>query len=195
MSQTFEERLNQILPRVTSADFLSNEGLGNEIGFWIFDYPPEREMDMRAFLHDVIEPALGKRQPPIRSASINLFDLVTGLLQERGLLDKAIAMQKEKGDEAALNALRSVLKEDKIAQKLMTQIDLPNLDLVILSGVGTVYPMLRTHTLLSALHPHLKDTPLLMLFPGRYDGYSLRLFNKLNEDHYYRAFRLVPEAH
>jgi hypothetical protein len=104
-------------------------------------------------------------------------------------------MQKEKGDEAVLTALRSVLKEDKIAQKLMTQIDLPNLDLVILFGVGAVYPMLRTHTLLSALHPHLKDTPLLMLFPGRYDGYSLRLFNKLNEDHYYRAFRLVPEAH
>ena len=195
MSQTFEERLNQILPRITSADFLSNQGLGNEIGFWIFDYPPEREMDMRAFLHDVIGPALAKRQPPLRFASINLFEIVTGLLQERGLLDKAIAMQKDKGDEAALNALRSVLKEDKIAQKLMTQIDLPNLDLVILSGVGTVYPMLRTHTLLSALHPHLKDTPLLMLFPGRYDGYSLRLFNKLNEDHYYRAFRLVPEAH
>lgn len=38
----------------------------------------------------------------------------------------------------------------------------------------------------------MKDKPLLMLFPGRYDGYSLRLFNKLAEDHYYRAFRLVP---
>lgn len=195
MSVSFEERLNQILPRITSSDFLTNQGLGNEIGFWIFDYPPEREMDMRAFLRDVIEPALTKHQPPIRSASVNLFELVIGLLQERGLLDKAIEMQQSKGDEAALNALRSVLKEDKIAQKLMEQIDLPNLDVLILSGVGAVYPILRTHTLLSALHPHMKDKPLLMLFPGRYDGYSLRLFNKLVEDHYYRAFRLVPEAH
>lgn len=192
MSVSFEERLNQILPRITSKDFLTNQGLGNEIGFWIFDYPPEREMDMRAFLRDVIEPALAKHQPPIRSRSVDLFELVIGLLQERGLLDKAIAMQKDKGDEAVLGALRSVLKEDKIAKKLMTQIDLPNLDMVILSGVGAVYPMLRTHTLLSALHPHMKDKPLLMLFPGRYDGYSLRLFNKLAEDHYYRAFRLVP---
>lgn len=192
MSASFEERLNQILPRITSKDFLTNQGLGNEIGFWIFDYPPEREMDMRAFLRDVIEPALAKHQPPIRSTSVDLFELVIGLLQERGLLDKAIEMQKNKGDEAVLGALRSVLKEDKIAQKLMTQIDLPSLDMVILSGVGAVYPMLRTHTLLSALHPHMKDKPLLMLFPGRYDGYSLRLFNKLAEDHYYRAFRLVP---
>jgi hypothetical protein len=61
----------------------------------------------------------------------------------------------------------------------------------MLTGVGTVYPMLRTHTLLSALHPVMQQTPLLMFFPGRYDGYSLRLFNKLSEDHYYRAFRLV----
>lgn len=195
MSVSFEERLNQILPRITSSDFLTNQGLGNEIGFWIFDYPPEREMDMRAFLRDVIEPALAKHQPPIRSASVNLFELVIGLLQERGLLDKAIEMQQSKGDEVALSALRSVLKEDRIAQKLMEQIDLPNLDVLIMSGVGAVYPILRTHTLLSALHPHMKEKPLLMLFPGRYDGYSLRLFNKLDEDHYYRAFRLVPEAH
>ncbi len=54
--------------------------------------------------------------------------------------------------------------------------------------------MLRTHTLLSALHPIMGKTPLLMFFPGRYDGHSLRLFNTLAEDHYYRAFRLVPET-
>ena len=51
--------------------------------------------------------------------------------------------------------------------------------------------MLRTHTLLSALHPHMRDTPLLMLYPGRYDGLSLRLFSKLTDDNYYRAFSLV----
>lgn len=192
MSQTFEERLNQILPKLISADFLNNWGLGNEIGFWIFDYPPEKELAMRAFLQDVILPALARHQPPIRTATVNLFDVVVGLLDKRGLLDKAIEMQRIKGDEAVFVALRSVLKEDKLAQRLVTLIDPDHADVVILWGVGTVYPMLRTHTLLSALHPLMKDTPLLMLYPGRYDGHSLRLFNKLTEDHYYRAFRLVP---
>lgn len=191
MSQAFEERLNQILPRLTSPELLRNEGLGNEIGFWIFDYPPERELEMRSFLREVIEPNLARHHPPIRSASINLFDLVIDLLQERNLLEKAIEMQQEKGDEALLATLRSVLKEDKVAQKLVSQINMENVDLVILWGVGSVYPMLRTHTLLSALHPLMKETPLLLLYPGRYDGQSLRLFNKLSEDHYYRAFQLV----
>ena len=194
MKLSFEERLNQILPRLTSRDFLDSKGLGNEIGFWVFDYPPERELDMRSFLTGTVLPALPKQVPPLRADAIDLLQLVTGILEERKLLDKAMDMQLSKGDDSALIALRSVLKEDKIAQKIASQHDIANLDMLILTGVGAVYPMLRTHTLLSALHPIMGNTPLVMFFPGRYDGHSLRLFNTLGEDHYYRAFSLVPET-
>jgi hypothetical protein len=194
MTFTLDERLNQIIPRITSREFLDSKGLGNEIGFWIFDYPPEREMDVRDFLNGTVLPALSKHVPTIRAATVNLLTLVSELLEERNLLEKAMEMQLDKGDESALAALRSVLKEDKLAQKIADQFDIPNLDLLILTGVGSVYPMLRTHTLLSALHPIMGKTPLLMFFPGKYDGHSLRLFNTLAEDHYYRAFRLVPEV-
>lgn len=194
MALTFEERLNQILPKISSDDFLNSKGLGNEIGFWIFDYPPEREMEMRDFLNRTVLTSLNKSQPPIQIGVINLFELVIQLLQERNLLDKAIDMQRSKGDEAVMAALRPVLKEDKLAQKVVSMVDLESIDLLILCGVGSAYPMLRTHTLLSALHPLMGRTPLLMFYPGQYDGYSLRLFNKLTEDHYYRAFRLVPEV-
>ncbi len=194
MTLSFDERLNQILPRVTSRDFLDSKGLGNEIGFWIFDYPPDRELELRSFLYGTVLPALTKQVPAVRADTIDLLQLVTGLLEERKLLDKTIDMQLRNGDDSTLAALRSVLKEDKIAQKIASKHDIPNLDLLILTGVGSVYPMLRTHTLLSALHPIMGKTPLLMFFPGRYDGHSLRLFNTLAEDHYYRAFRLVPET-
>lgn len=194
MSLTLDERLNQIIPRISSRDFLDSKGLGNEIGFWIFDYPPDREMDVRDFLNVTVLPNLPKQVPSIRAGSVNLLALVSDLLVERKLLDKAMQMQQSKGDESTLAALRSVLKEDKLAQKIAAQFDIANLDLLILTGVGSVYPMLRTHTLLSALHPIMGSTPLLMFFPGKYDGHSLRLFNALAEDHYYRAFRLIPET-
>jgi hypothetical protein len=194
MTLTLDERLNQIIPRITSSDFLGSKGLGNEIGFWIFDYPPDREMEVRDFLNSTILPALPKQVPSIRAGTVNLLTLVSDLLQERNLLEKAMEMQQAKGDESTLAALRSVLKEDKLAQKIAAQFDVPNLDLLILTGVGSVYPMLRTHTLLSALHPVMGNTPLLMFFPGKYDGHSLRLFNTLAEDHYYRAFRLIPDT-
>ena len=191
MTTRFEERLNQILPRLISPDVLSNQGAGGEIGFWIFDYPPEEEMAMRAWLADVIEPGLRKQVPAVRFQTVDLFQLVVDLLDERKLFDKACEMQANKGDAAVLASRRSVLKEDRLAARMTEKLDVTQLDLLIVKGVGAVYPLLRTHTLLSALHPHMRNTPLLMLYPGTYNGQSLSLFNTLSDDNYYRAFRLV----
>lgn len=191
MTTSFEERMNQMLTRLASPDVLDNRGAGGEIGFWIFDYPPDEEMRMRSWLADVIEPGLHKRKPDLRFATIDLFDCVISLLEERGLLAKVLAMQLKQGDEAVLKSLRSVLKEDRLAARIVELTGATDLDLLIVKGVGAVYPMLRTHTLLSALHPHMRDTPLLLLYPGRYDGQSLRLFSRLTDDNYYRAFSLV----
>lgn len=88
-------------------------------------------------------------------------------------------------------SLRRVLKEDKLANGWSPSTTSARSIWPLLWNVGAVYPLLRTHTLLSALHPLMHETPLVLFYPGRYDGYSLRLFNKLSEDHYYRAFRLV----
>ncbi len=186
------ERLNQIFPRITSDQFLNNEGLGNEIGFWIFDYAPEEEALVSQFFSQTIFPNLIKHQPVIKVAHVDLFDMVVNLLKARNLYDKSVELQKNKGDLALLQALRPVLREDKLAQRLVELVQPQEQQLILVTGVGDVYPMLRTHTLLSALHAHLQATPMLMFFPGRYNGQELKLFNRLPEDNYYRAFQLVP---
>lgn len=191
MTKNFEERLNQVLPRLASPDVLDNLGAGGEIGFWVFDYPPEHEMQMRSWITDVIAPGLPKLKPGVRFKIVDLFDFVIDLLEERNLLEKAFAKQVKEGDESVLKSLRPVLKEDKLAARLVETVGVQDLDLLLIKGVGAVYPMLRTHTLLSALHPHMRETPLVMFYPGRYDGQSLRLFSKLTDDNYYRAFSLV----
>jgi hypothetical protein len=79
---------------------------------------------------------LPKQVPPIRAATVNLLQLVTEILEERKLLDKTFEMQAGKGDDSTLVALRSVLKEDRLAQKIASQFDVASLDLLILTGVG-----------------------------------------------------------
>ena len=140
MTTRFEERLNQILPRLISPDVLSNQGAGGEIGFWIFDYPPEEEMAMRAWLADVIEPGLRKQVPAVRFQTVDLFQLVVDLLDERKLFDKACEMQTNKGDAAVLASLRSVLKEDRLAARMTEKLDVTQLDLLIVKGVGNLAP-------------------------------------------------------
>ena len=190
MNDPFEERLNKVIDRLVSPELLSNAGLGNEIGFYIFDYPPERELQVRAFMNTVRE-QIARRKPDLRTAYVNLFQLVIDYLQGRKLLDRAFAMQRDKGDQALMKALKGPLHEQKIAGHFIQTVPPDEYDLVILTGVGSAWPLIRSHTLLNCLHPLMHDTPLVVFYPGEYDGQGLRLFGKLKESHYYRAFRLV----
>ncbi len=193
MSHDFNQRLDQILDRVTSDDFLHGQGLGNEIPFYAFDYPPERELDIRAHLAFLLA-QIPKRRPTLRFIHVNLFDLIVGHLKARGFYEKALDLQKKKGDAALLNVLAAPLDAGKLAGVFAGVVQPEAQDLVLVSGVGSAYPLLRTHNLLNNLHHHLGRTPLVMFYPGIYDGQSLRLFGTLPDKPYYRAFRLVTSG-
>jgi len=191
MSDRLTERLNEILPKITSADFLSSKGLGNEIAFYIFDYRPEEELRIREHLRFLLE-HIPKQKPDLRVKHANLFDLVIDHLKERGLLDRCFKKQKEEGDVALEKALRSPLKAEKLAEIFVAFVQPNEQDLVLVSGVGSVWPLVRTHSLLNNLHPVMGNTPLVMFYPGGYDGQTLKLFGRIKNDNYYRAFKLVP---
>lgn len=190
MSDALTDRLNQVLPRITSDDFLAGKGLGNEIAFFIFDYPPEDELRIREHIRFLLD-HIPKHKPGLRVKHINLFDLVIDHLKERKLLDRSLQMQKEKGNEALLKALSAPLHETKVAQVFAQAAQPDQHDLVLVSGVGSVWPLMRAHLLLNNLHHLMGKTPLVMFYPGRYDGQFLRLFGKLKNNNYYRAFKLV----
>lgn len=190
MSATIESRLNKIIDKLVSKELLSNAGLGNEIGFYVFDYPPVHELQVRAFI-ETIEDQLPKRKPGIRFRHVNLFQILIDYLQERRLLTRAFQLQREKGDAELLKALKGPLHEQKIAQYFVQVTQPEKQELVLMSGVGSSWPMLRTHTLLNSLHPLMGDTPLVIFYPGEFDGQGLRLFGTMKESNYYRAFRLV----
>lgn len=191
MSSTLTARLNEILPKIISDDFLSGRGIGNEIAFYIFDYPPEEELLIRDHIRFLLE-HIPKQRPSLRVRHINLFDFVLDYLRTRNLLDKAVEMQEKKGDEALLKALSGPLHENKLAPFFAEAIQPDEQDLVLVSGVGSVWPLLRSHTLLNNLHSVIPKTPMVMFYPGKYDGQSLRLFGRLPHANYYRAFKLVP---
>ncbi len=97
-----------------------------------------------------------------------------------------------------LKGLRGVLSEEKLAGRFGEVVEPQEQDLVLISGVGSAYPLLRPHTLLNNLHSVMGRTPLVMFYPGRYDGTTLRLFGKTGlagdrqkAARYYKAFRLI----
>jgi hypothetical protein len=183
-------RLNKILDRVTSDEFLSGRGLGNEIPFYAFDYAPQQELVVREHIMFVLS-QIPKRRPGLRVKHVNLWQMIVAYLKERGLFDKAVALQQAKGNQAAVAALKAPLDATRLAKALVKEAPPEDHDIIFVSGIGAAYPLLRTHNLLNNLHALMGSTPLVLFYPGKYDGQSLRLFGLLKDNPYYRAFRLV----
>lgn len=192
--QELAERLDAIRERLDNDDFLNNRGLGNEIGFYIFDYPPQFELMVRDYLALLVGrmAKLGRR-----FVHLNLFDEMLAMLQERKLLDKAFELEKKKGIDELAKTLKGPLEQGRVAQHLVKKMDPSAQEFVLLSGLGQCWPLLRGHSLLNALHAHMGETPLVLFYPGRYNGLELYPFDldtaEVAPANYYRAFQLVPQ--
>ncbi|RYG96857.1 MAG: DUF1788 domain-containing protein [Alphaproteobacteria bacterium] len=182
-------RLDRIRSRVTSDEFLTGSGLGNEVPFYAFDYPPPEEPRVAAHVDWLVDDLRSKAG--LQVGRVDVFALAIEALNKRGLYEKAVAMEATKGVPALLAALRGPLEPGKLAQALVAQVSSSPVDMVFLTGIGGAYPLVRTHSLLNNLQPVLGSTPLVMFFPGRFSGQTLQLFGELEETPYYRAFRLV----
>lgn len=198
MSQETSERLNQILPLITSEAFLSSEGIGNEIACYIFDYPPTDELKVRDHITLMMD-RIKSHHGDLQVLHLDLFDVAIDYLKRRGLFEKALEMQEAKGEMALLQSLKGPLAAEKIRDFIAEEYHPVNHDLTLLSGVGSVWPMLRAHSLLNCLHPVMGQTPLVLFYPGSFDGTTLTLFDRIPSNvtnkggkHYYRAFTLVP---
>jgi hypothetical protein len=184
-----QARLDLIRQRVTSDDFLRGRGLGNDVPFYAFDYPPAAEQQVSAHVDWLVDDI--SRKTELHVENVDLFMLAVEQLRSRGLYDKALSMEASKGVPALLNALKGPLEPSKLSAAMMSRFVGHTVDMVFLTGVGAAYPLIRTHSLLNNLQPLLGDVPLVLFYPGRLNGQSLQLFGALQETPYYRAFRLV----
>ena len=191
LDDVLQGRLDQILEKMTSHDFLANQGLGNELGFYIFDYSAENELQVRQHLNFLLQ-QLEKKYTQLNVVHINLLDVLMDYLEERNFTQKVIQLQKTKGDEALLKALKGPLHMDKFVPYLIEKTEFNQQDMVLVSGVGSVWPLLSAHNLLNNLHAKLGHKPMVMFYPGKYTGQSLSLFGLNTSNNYYRAFKLVP---
>ena len=200
MSVKLTNRLNKILPRVTSEAFLSSEGIGKEIACYIFDYPAEEEFQDREYL-DMMMGRFASHHSQLRVLHLNLLDVALALLTKRDLMDGAFKMEAAQGSAKVLDTLKGLLSAEKIRDFIATEHHPAEHVLFLVSGVGSIWPILWAHNLLNCLHTIMGQTPLVMFYPGKFDGTTLRLFGRIasgtsepGTSPYYRAFFLVPEG-
>ncbi|MCM1987073.1 DUF1788 domain-containing protein [Methanococcoides seepicolus] len=185
---TFEERLEQLKDELQKEDFLEARGLGNEIPFWIFDYPADKELLVRNTVDKIVT---GLDKESITVLNIDMYDTCLEILEQIPE-EKIIALEKKKGSDALLKKLKLMLKPDVLRNSIMAKVEgAKDPDIIFLTGAGKAWPMIRSHSILNNLQPVFDNTPLVLFYPGEYSEFDLSLFGKLNAKNYYRAFRLI----
>ncbi len=181
-------RLDQIIPKIQQDKFIDGRGLGNEISFYVFDYEPAEELVVRDYVKH-IKKEFNYEGSNRKIIEFDLYKMMLDIAKERKVFDRIFDMEERQGKQALFKAMTTFAKPDIFLQKIQEQINKYNI--VFITGVGKVYPFVRSHNILNNLQEILDKTPVIIFFPGKYDGHSLQLFGKFKDDNYYRAFRLV----
>ena len=188
----FQNKLDAIWNRISSREFLENKGVANEVRYYVFDYEARDEQIMRQKIRDLI----ARNNPEIDGFQIveyDIYKLILGILEERGYVDKCIRFEKEKGREYLYNAISKLLRlttdKNLIVNKIVE--NTPENSVVFLTGIGKVYPFVRAHNVLNNLHQVFDKVPVIMFYPGNWNGQSLSLFGTISDGNYYRAFPLI----
>ena len=189
-----KKRAEHLFKVITSKRFLNKQGLGNEIPFFICPYPAEEGLSMDEDRRDLITRIT---HAGIAVLDISLYDLSLSILEDRGILERILEIESDTDKGEIRELLQSVLDPKvNLIPKIGEAIEATQHDVIFLSGVGEVYPYIRSHNVLNNLQSTAKDKPTVLYFPGSYThalatGASLDLFERLHDDKYYRAFNIL----
>ncbi len=188
----FQERLDKIWNRISSAEFLANKGVANEVRYYVFDYEACDELIIRDKVAN-LKKKNNTETDGFQIVEFDLYKLVLEILESRGYIEKCIKFEKTKGREYMFNAVIKMLRltsDDNLIIKKIIE-ETPDNAVVFLTGVGKVFPLVRSHNILNNLHQVLDKVPVVMFYPGNWDGQVLSLYGTIKDDNYYRAFPLI----
>jgi len=192
-ASNIQESFDHLLTVLSGQRFLQKEGLGNEVPFFICPFDVSVSVDVTRLQKQLVNRL---EQSGIRVLEINLYDLSIEIIKERGIWEQIIEMEPTVSKDVLKELLQGVLDpETNLVPAIATKLRNNEFEVLFLSGVGEVFPYIRSHHVLNNLQSTAKEKPTLMFFPGAYtytleSGASLDLFDRLHDDKYYRAFNI-----
>ncbi|MFO1228041.1 DUF1788 domain-containing protein [Roseateles sp.] len=206
--QPLANRFDHLIQVIGGERFLQMRGLNNDLPFYICEFRANEAFEMQRMQRQLIS-SLANLQVScfggrgVQVLEINLYDLCVELLQAREgssdggrLWDEVLAIEPDADKDNLLELLQNVLGiEDYLIPAIGERLQQMEFDVLFLTGIGEVFPYIRSHNVLNNLQSTAKDKPTVMFFPGEYrhsleQGASLELFGLLHDDKYYRAFNI-----
>lgn len=190
--KSINERYKHLLKVMSSKRFKDKKGL-NEVPFFICPFKIKETLEIEK-LYQQLANKLTQLGTPI--LEINLYDLIIVILKENDDWNYYINEETDMSKEHFKEELQSILDvETVLTPEIAKQMSESEFSIMFITGVGEVFPYIRSHNILNNLQKIAKEKPTIMFFPGDYNhslqsGASLELFEKLRDDKYYRAFNI-----
>ena len=187
------ERYEHLVNVMSSRRFLDMQGLGNEVPFFICPFKPVDTVAINSLQQQLINKL---EQLDVRVFEVNLYDLSVDLIRERGLFERIEELEPTLSKDQLKELLQNILDpEQHLVPEIAKRIELAEYDVLFVTGVGEVFPYIRSHNVLNNLQKEAKSKPTVMFFSGEYtysleSGAALVLFGRLQDDKYYRAFNI-----
>lgn len=181
-----KERLDNLRIHIQEPEFLEGKGLSNEVNIRIFCYDAEDEMTVRQFIDQITT----DQSIACHLIECNLYETFLALCDDIDITEAIFEMEAADGKAFLLDQLHSAIGEGEFIEKIQYEPHHSG-DVLMLTGVGDVFPFMRVHSLLEALQPYFSDIPILVMYPGTFDGSYVRLFDRLTPNPYYRAFKEI----
>lgn len=181
-----KERLDGLRALMQEDDFLDGKGLSNEVNIRIFCYDAADEMTVRHFIRQI----KSDQSMRCRIVECDIYKVFLEICDDMDITEAIPDMEEADGGDYLLEQLHSAIGVEEFIEKIQYSPHKRG-DVLLLTGVGDAFPFMRVHTLLEALQPYFSDIPILVMYPGEFNGYYLRLFDRLEPNDYYRAFNII----
>ena len=180
------ERLDRLRDMIQSREFLEGKGLSNEVNIRIFCYDPKDEMAVRHFTEKLVT----DQSLDCRLIEYDLYKVFLSICDDKRITDKIAGQEEKKGRQFIMSQLERMANNTAFIKKML---EIPHEagDVILITGVGAAYPFIRVHSLLDAMQPYFTDVPILVMYPGIFDGRTVKLFDQLKPNPYYRAFNVI----
>ena len=185
MSKIIQE-LDRIRDRISDPSFLANKGLSNEVGIHVFCYDPSNEILVREFIMRL----KAESGTLYRIHECDLYEIFLKLLEDKRVLKSVAGLEEKRGKDYLLKQLQKIATPVAFLEYMKYD---PHEygDVLFLTGVGKVFPFMRSHKMLDSMQHLFEDIPIVMFYPGTFNGQDLGLFGRFLDGHYYRAFNLL----
>ena len=194
--RSLSERFAEMDEKIKVPSFRQSTGKANEVNYWVFDYPPEQELEVRSHI-EWLKKRNSKGFDDYELIIYDLYDIIIDRLTEKGYIEKTKKLESRGGIQHVVTAIQRMLRitdKDNYLVRYMEE-HTPENAVVLITGIGKCYPILEAKEVFNKVLYNLPQkfaaTPVILFYPGTYTEQELVVFNEFVEDSYYRAFRIA----